>query len=131
MGKSVYTKTTQENNNLIDNPTYIITCLKSSCWGYFFHHSQYCLRSFRVLKNISNTVLALVEKEGEFIYSKIKKSTYISNICVYCGDFLLGAHHVDLRFSTKEDPQWLRDVRRREVEIIGKWISEYFQDLAQ
>ncbi|GAY33020.1 alpha/beta-Hydrolases superfamily protein [Citrus sinensis] len=58
-----------------------------------------------VLKNISKTVLALVEKEG--------------------------AHHVDLRFSTKEDPQWLKDVRRREVEIIGKWISQYFQDLAQ
>ncbi|KAH9738061.1 alpha/beta-Hydrolases superfamily protein [Citrus sinensis] len=58
-----------------------------------------------VLKNISKTVLALVEKEG--------------------------AHHVDLRFSTKEDPQWLKDVRRREVEIVGKWISQYFQDLAQ
>jgi hypothetical protein len=46
-------------------------------------------------------------------------------------DFLLtGAHHVDLRFSSKEDPQWLKDVRKQEVKIIAKWISQYYYDLA-
>ncbi|XP_004494225.1 uncharacterized protein [Cicer arietinum] len=57
-----------------------------------------------VLKNISKSIVALVEKEG--------------------------AHHVDLRFSTKEDPKWLKDVRRQEVKIIESWISQYHQDLA-
>nr|GMC84404.1 lysosomal Pro-X carboxypeptidase-like [Ipomoea batatas] len=41
-----------------------------------------------VLKNISKSLVAIIAKEG--------------------------AHHVDLRFSTKEDPKWLKDVRRKE-----------------
>lgn len=57
-----------------------------------------------VLKNISSTIVALVAKQG--------------------------AHHVDLRFSTKDDPKWLTDVRKQEVEIISKWISKYYGDLA-
>ncbi|KAA8516774.1 hypothetical protein F0562_017028, partial [Nyssa sinensis] len=44
---------------------------------------------------------------------------------------LFGAHHVDLRFSTNEDPEWLRHVRRREVKIITKWISQYYKSLAR
>ena len=43
---------------------------------------------------------------------------------------MTGAHHVDLRFSSKEDPQWLKDVRKQEVQIITKWISQYYHDLA-
>ncbi|KAF3441614.1 hypothetical protein FNV43_RR15529 [Rhamnella rubrinervis] len=57
-----------------------------------------------VLKNISKTIVAIVAKEG--------------------------AHHVDLRFSTKEDPKWLQDVRKQEVKIIQGWISQYYHDLA-
>ncbi|XP_048322126.2 uncharacterized protein LOC107415016 [Ziziphus jujuba] len=57
-----------------------------------------------VLKNISSTIVAIVAKEG--------------------------AHHVDLRFSTKEDPEWLKDVRKQEVNIIQGWISRYYHDLA-
>ncbi|XP_031128117.1 lysosomal Pro-X carboxypeptidase-like isoform X1 [Ipomoea triloba] len=56
-----------------------------------------------VLKNISKSLVAIIAKEG--------------------------AHHVDLRFSTKEDPKWLKDVRRKEVEIIQKWISQYYHSL--
>jgi len=41
----------------------------------------------------------------------------------------IGAHHVDLRYSTKEDPKWLKDVRKQEVKIIASWISQYHQDL--
>lgn len=32
---------------------------------------------------------------------------------------------MDLRSSTSEDPEWLKDVRKEEVQIIGQWISEY------
>ncbi|KAG4913558.1 hypothetical protein JHK85_054947 [Glycine max] len=56
-----------------------------------------------VLKTISKTIVAIVAKKG--------------------------AHHVDLRYSSKEDPQWLKDVRKQEVNIIASWISQYHQDL--
>ncbi|RWR91112.1 lysosomal Pro-X carboxypeptidase isoform X2 [Cinnamomum micranthum f. kanehirae] len=52
-----------------------------------------------VLRNISSTIVALVTEKG--------------------------AHHVDLRYSTKEDPDWLIEQRRKEVEIIQRWIDEY------
>lgn len=42
---------------------------------------------------------------------------------------MAGAHHVDLRFSTNEDPKWLQDVREREVHIISQWISQYYHTL--
>ncbi|KAK4396561.1 Lysosomal Pro-X carboxypeptidase [Sesamum angolense] len=57
-----------------------------------------------VLKDISKSLVAIVAKEG--------------------------AHHVDLRFSTSEDPKWLEDVRKREVGIIWKWLSQYYRTLA-
>ncbi|KAJ6406726.1 hypothetical protein OIU84_010270 [Salix udensis] len=56
-----------------------------------------------VLENISSSIVAIVAEQG--------------------------AHHVDLRFATSEDPKWLRDVRKREVNIIAKWLSEYYDDL--
>ncbi|KGN59164.1 lysosomal Pro-X carboxypeptidase [Cucumis sativus] len=58
-----------------------------------------------VLKNISSTIIAIVAKEG--------------------------AHHVDLRFSNPDDPKWLKDVRKQEVNIIEDWLSQYYLDLAQ
>lgn len=57
-----------------------------------------------VLKNISHSLVAIVAKEG--------------------------AHHVDLRYSTEEDPDWLKEVRRMEVHYIRKWLSQYHHDLA-
>ncbi|KAL3642717.1 hypothetical protein CASFOL_013532 [Castilleja foliolosa] len=57
-----------------------------------------------VLKDISKSVVAIVSKEG--------------------------AHHVDLRFSTSEDPKWLQRIRKREIHIISKWLSQYYHDLA-
>jgi len=39
-----------------------------------------------------------------------------------------GAHHVDLRFSTKEDPKWLQDVRKKEIRIISRWLQQYYKD---
>ncbi|GFY93563.1 alpha/beta-Hydrolases superfamily protein [Actinidia rufa] len=56
-----------------------------------------------VLKNISATIIALVTKKG--------------------------AHHVDFRSATKEDPDWLVQQRRQEEEIIQSWIDEYYRDI--
>ncbi|KAH9619333.1 hypothetical protein KSS87_001632 [Heliosperma pusillum] len=57
-----------------------------------------------VLKNISNSLVAIVAEQG--------------------------AHHVDLRFSTKEDPDWLKEVRELEINHIQQWITQYYRDLA-
>ncbi|GAB2232027.1 hypothetical protein Droror1_Dr00011048 [Drosera rotundifolia] len=58
-----------------------------------------------VLENISDTIIAIVAKHG--------------------------AHHVDLRFSTKEDPEWLREVRRSKVQIINRWLGQYYLYLTE
>ncbi|KAE8675817.1 Alpha/beta-Hydrolases superfamily protein isoform 2 [Hibiscus syriacus] len=56
-----------------------------------------------VLRNISASIIALVTEQG--------------------------AHHVDFRATTKDDPDWLLELRRQEVEIIQKWLQEYYLDL--
>lgn len=56
-----------------------------------------------VLESISESVIALVTKEG--------------------------SHCEDLHLSSKEDPEWLREQRSKEVEIITKWIKQYIVDL--
>lgn len=43
--------------------------------------------------------------------------------------FFKGAHHVDFRSATKDDPEWLKELRRQEVEIIQGWIDQYYPDL--
>ncbi|KAL5724361.1 lysosomal Pro-Xaa carboxypeptidase [Ranunculus cassubicifolius] len=55
-----------------------------------------------VLKNLSASIVALVTEKG--------------------------AHHVDFRSATKDDPDWLREQRRQEIEIIRGWITEYHAD---
>ncbi|XP_047085092.1 lysosomal Pro-X carboxypeptidase-like [Lolium rigidum] len=57
-----------------------------------------------VLKSISKSVIALVEPKG--------------------------SHHVDLRFSSKEDPDWLKQVRVKETRIIAHWLRQYYKDEA-
>lgn len=56
-----------------------------------------------VLEDINESVIAIVAKEG--------------------------AHHVDFRFATKDDPKWLKDVRRKEISIIKMWLQQYYTDL--
>uniref|UniRef100_A0ACD6AF51 Uncharacterized protein n=1 Tax=Avena sativa TaxID=4498 RepID=A0ACD6AF51_AVESA len=58
-----------------------------------------------VLRNISLSIVALVTEEG--------------------------AHHLDFRAATKEDPDWVVEQRRQEVEIIKGWIDQYNQDIAE
>ncbi|AQK57472.1 Putative serine peptidase S28 family protein [Zea mays] len=55
-----------------------------------------------VLKSISDSIIALVEPKG--------------------------SHHVDLRFSSKEDPEWLKQVRVKETRIIARWLKQYYSD---
>uniref|UniRef100_A0A0E0HU62 Lysosomal Pro-X carboxypeptidase n=1 Tax=Oryza nivara TaxID=4536 RepID=A0A0E0HU62_ORYNI len=58
-----------------------------------------------VLKNISSSIIALVTEKG--------------------------AHHLDFRSATKDDPDWVVEQRRQEVKIIQGWIDQYNEDLAQ
>jgi lysosomal Pro-X carboxypeptidase len=41
-----------------------------------------------------------------------------------------GAHHVDLRFSSEDDPDWLKQVRDKEMRIISRWLKQYYSDEA-
>ncbi|KAJ0984302.1 hypothetical protein J5N97_002658 [Dioscorea zingiberensis] len=56
-----------------------------------------------VIKNISPSIVALVTKKG--------------------------AHHLDFRSGTKNDPKWLIEQRRKEVEIMQGWIRQYHEDM--
>ncbi|GJM97852.1 hypothetical protein PR202_ga14808 [Eleusine coracana subsp. coracana] len=58
-----------------------------------------------VLKNISSSIIALVTEKG--------------------------AHQFDLRSETKDDPEWIREQRRQEVQIIQGWIDNYYQDMVE
>ncbi|KAM1091460.1 hypothetical protein ACFX13_019236 [Malus domestica] len=55
-----------------------------------------------VLQNVSETIIALVAEEG--------------------------AHHLDLRFSTKDDPKWLIEQRETEIKLIEGWIEKFYQE---
>lgn len=56
-----------------------------------------------VLESISDSVVALVTPKG--------------------------AHHVDLRASTAEDPAWLIQQRQEELKHIKLWLKNYYADL--
>ncbi|XP_030538919.2 lysosomal Pro-X carboxypeptidase-like [Rhodamnia argentea] len=38
-----------------------------------------------------------------------------------------GAHHIDLRAATAQDPNWLVEQRATEIKLIKKWLSDYYQ----
>ncbi|KAH9664093.1 hypothetical protein KPL70_019900 [Citrus sinensis] len=38
-----------------------------------------------------------------------------------------GAHHLDLRPSTNEDPDWLKKQRETEIKLIEDWIDNYYR----
>jgi hypothetical protein len=45
-------------------------------------------------------------------------------LCWWCP----GAHHLDFRFAIKDDPDWVVEQRRQEIEIIQGSIDQYNQD---
>jgi lysosomal Pro-X carboxypeptidase len=55
-----------------------------------------------VLEDISETIVALVAEKG--------------------------AHHIDLRAATEEDPEWLVELRETEIEVIKGWIDNYYDN---
>lgn len=57
-----------------------------------------------VLHNISESIVALVTKEG--------------------------AHHIDLRPATDNDPEWLIEQRKSEIDLIKGWLDNYYQSKA-
>lgn len=42
--------------------------------------------------------------------------------------YLTGAHHIDLRAATADDPDWLVEQRETEIMMIKGWLSDYYQD---
>ncbi|KAH6796789.1 Serine carboxypeptidase S28 family protein [Perilla frutescens var. hirtella] len=54
-----------------------------------------------VLEDVSESIVALVTEEG--------------------------AHHIDLRPSTAEDPDWLVEQREAEIKLIQGWLDDYFE----
>lgn len=42
------------------------------------------------------------------------------------GDNVSGAHHLDLRAATTDDPDWLVEQRASEVKLIKGWIDDYY-----
>ncbi|KAK3016390.1 hypothetical protein RJ639_007368 [Escallonia herrerae] len=55
-----------------------------------------------VLGNISKSIIALVTEKG--------------------------AHHIDLRAATVNDPDWVVEQRAAEVKVIEGWIKDYYQE---
>lgn len=39
-----------------------------------------------------------------------------------------GAHHLDLRAATADDPDWLVDQREAEIKLIEGWLNHYYHD---
>ncbi len=37
-----------------------------------------------------------------------------------------GAHHLDLRASQSDDPAELTQVRKKEMDIMARWIEEHY-----
>ncbi|TVU26845.1 hypothetical protein EJB05_29413, partial [Eragrostis curvula] len=68
----------------------------------FFNGLRDPWSAFGVLKSISDSIVALVEPQG--------------------------AHNVDLKFSEKDDPDWLKQVRVKETRIIARWLRQYYRD---
>lgn len=38
---------------------------------------------------------------------------------------------MDLRFATKDDPNWVKEQREAEVKIIQCWVDQYYRDLKE
>lgn len=39
-----------------------------------------------------------------------------------------GAHHLDLRAATAEDPEWLLEQRASEIKLIEDWLHDYYRE---
>lgn len=55
-----------------------------------------------VLEDVSETIVALITEKG--------------------------AHHLDLRAATAEDPDWLLEQRSSEIKLIRGWLDKYYDE---
>lgn len=58
------------------------------------------------------------------LWSKFNQTFFAHGFTLH---FRLGAHHIDLRASTPNDPDWLVEQRTKELEIIQGWLLDYYQ----
>lgn len=107
---------------------------------YFFQQAKSCTvdikfwysNRFRcsVLQNISESIISLVTEEGKNIWLFWIVTCLLHAFRTLYIDFFLlliflGAHHIDLRASTENDPDWLIEQRATEIKLIQGWISDY------
>lgn len=85
-----------------------------------------------VLQDISESIVSLVTKEGKAV-DYLEFVTCLLHAWIRFWFFFpllifSGAHHIDLRASTKNDPDWLVNQRATEIKLIQGWISDYYQE---
>ncbi|KAM7251034.1 hypothetical protein ACFE04_022917 [Oxalis oulophora] len=73
-----------------------------------------------VLNNISDSVVALVTEEDPCLLDDGAKLILSFNS--------KGAHHIDLRATTSDDPLWLIEQRATEIKHIARWINQYYRE---
>ena len=61
-----------------------------------------------------------------FFARQMLKYTEIVVINGFGFDLHAGAHHIDLRPATPDDPDWLVALRESELKIISGWLSDYY-----
>ncbi|KAG6516460.1 hypothetical protein ZIOFF_026925 [Zingiber officinale] len=79
----------------------------------------------RVLKRFGSNIIFFNGLRDPWSGGGVLKSINPSLIAIVAPQ---GAHHVDLRFATEQDPVWLQNVRRKEIQIISKWLKQYYED---
>lgn len=88
------------------------------------YRSRHRRRWFFFFKIYLEITLHFEETSGAFFLMNEWKwrivSSTLTRICIS------GAHHIDLRASTPEDPDWLVEQRATEVELIKGWLNEYY-----
>ncbi|XP_051132039.1 uncharacterized protein LOC127252073 [Andrographis paniculata] len=104
----------KEQYNVVPRPTWIPT-------EFGAHHIE------RVLKHFGSNIIFFNGLRDPWSGGGVLKDISKSVVAIVAEQ---GAHHVDLRYSTNEDPKWLQDVRKREVHLISNWLTQYYHALS-
>lgn len=80
----------------------------------------------RVLKRFASNIIFSNGLRDPYSSGGVTKSISESVIALVTNQ---GTHCQDLEFSSQEDPDWLREQRSKEVEIITKWVKQYQDNL--
>nr|GEX07526.1 lysosomal Pro-X carboxypeptidase [Tanacetum cinerariifolium] len=90
------------NSSMFPEWDYNSTSYAEDCWDEFrvIPRPAWITTQFGG-RNISDSIVALVTEKG--------------------------AHHLDLRAATADDPDWLLEQRATEVKLIKGWIADYYK----